>query len=106
MTYYETIKPMELYKAHKVKDIEVIDDKSLYFRSAWLRITTDTLRTFYIEKHNLDFMQDHPEMFPLEEKKRFAPAQTEKGSGAGRRPDTANRLNNSFLEDSYIIRGS
>ena len=77
MIYYETIKPMVLYKAHKVKDIDVICESSPYFQSAWLRVHTETGKIFYLEKRLLDDMQKYPDLFPLEERRRFAPEQME-----------------------------
>ena len=56
MIYYETIKPMVLYKAHEVKEIEVICDKPTFAHSEWLRIITTTGRNFYLEKRHLDDM--------------------------------------------------
>ena len=77
MIYYETIKPMVLYKAHEVKEIEVICDKPTFAHSEWLRIITTTGRNFYLEKRHLDDMQKYPNWYPLEERKPFAPAQME-----------------------------
>lgn len=78
MIYYETIKPMVLYKAHEVKSIEVISDNPMFFDSAWLRIHTVTGRTFYLDKEQLEDMQKYPNFYPTEERKRnyeIAPAQ-------------------------------
>lgn len=78
MVYYETIKPLALYKAHEIRNIETISEKSSFSKSPWLEIQTTTGRTFYIEKNQLDDMQKYPRLFPLEEKRAFAPAQTDK----------------------------
>ena len=65
MTYYETIKPMVLYRAHKVKDLEVICENPTFTDSSWIKIHTTTGRTFYMEKRHLDDMQKYPKLFPL-----------------------------------------
>ena len=77
MTYYEAIGPM-LYKAHKIKEVQVIMENPIYFNSSMLRIITEDGRTFYLEKDMLDTMQKYPNIFPLERRWKFAPAQTDK----------------------------
>ena len=77
MVYYESIKPLALYKAHEIRKIETISEKSSFSESPWLEIQTTTGRTFYMEKDRLDDMQKYPDLFPLEERRRFAPAQME-----------------------------
>lgn len=79
MIYYESIKSMTLYKAHEIRDIEVICEEPLFSESPWLKIHTTTGKIFYIEKKQLDDMQKYPQLFPLEEKKLFAPTQTKGG---------------------------
>lgn len=79
MIYYESIKPMVLYLAHEIRNIEVICRKPSFSESSWLKIHTVTGKIFYIEKNQLDDMQKYPKLFPQEEKKLFASAQTKGG---------------------------
>lgn len=79
MVYYECIEAMRLYKKHEIKDVEVITEYPIFATSAWLKIHTTTGKNFYIEKNRLDDMQKYPQLFPLEEKKLFAPSQTKGG---------------------------
>ena len=75
MTYYENIIDKDkfrykgVYKAHEIEKVEVMNENSPYFKSPWLQITTKEGRHFFLEKNYFDFMQDHPERFPLEDKK-------------------------------------
>ena len=78
MIYYETIKPLALYKAHKIKEVEVICKEPSFCDSPWIRVITEEGRYFYMEERNLEDMQKYPDCYPLEEKKLFAPAQTGK----------------------------
>jgi hypothetical protein len=77
MIYYETIKSMALYKAHEIKEVVVICEKPSFAKSEWLKIITTTGKTFYIEKEHLNDMQKYPNLYPLEERRLFAPAQIE-----------------------------
>lgn len=78
MTYYETIKPMVLYKAHKIKEVEVICKTPSFCNTPWIRVITEEGRNFYMEEKNLEDMQKFPNLYPLKEKRLFAPAQTDK----------------------------
>lgn len=78
MVYYEPIKPMRLYMKHEIRDIEVICEEPSFSNSSWLKIHTTTGKNFYIEKNQLDDMQKYPRLFPLKEKRLFAPAQSDK----------------------------
>ena len=77
MVYYEPIKPMRLYMKHEIRNIEVICEEPSFSEYPWLEIQTTTGRTFYTEKNRLDDMQKYPDLFPLEERRRFAPEQME-----------------------------
>ena len=78
MIYYETIKPLALYKAHKIKEVEVICKEPAFCDSPWIRVITEEGRYFYMEERNLEDMQKYPDCYPLEERGLFAPAQTGK----------------------------
>lgn len=84
MTYYETVVPLERYRAHEVKDIEVITEKPFYGSSAGsalLKVFTESGKVFYTDKANLDDMQKYPDCYPLEKEVGIAPAQKESGAG-------------------------
>lgn len=78
MIYYECIKPMVLFKAHEIESTEVISTNPAFARSPWLKIKTATGSIFYLEENHLNDMQKYPNLFPLEERRLFAPAQEDK----------------------------
>ena len=71
MTFFETVKPMTLYKAHEIERVEVITEDPTFCDSPWLRITTREGRTFYQDRKHLDNMQKHPEIYPVEERRKY-----------------------------------
>lgn len=76
MYYYETIKPMTLYRRHEVSEIETISETPVFAETPWVKIRTKTGRTFYTEKRILEDMQSYSHLYPTEIKGRIAPAQT------------------------------
>ena len=70
MVYYECIQNLQLYKKHEVIEVKVICENPMFAVSPWLEIRTREGKTFYLEKKTLDFMNENPQCFPLEERKR------------------------------------
>ena len=79
MIYFETIKPMILYKSNEIAEAEVITEYPCFADSAWMRIKTREGMNFYLCRKQLEEMQDHPQWYPTEERRKyelFAPVQT------------------------------
>ena len=78
MIYYETIEPLTLYKAHEIEEVETISENPCFAQSARMRVKTKEGRNFYLCEHQLEEMQDHPQYYPTEKRRKheiFAPAQ-------------------------------
>lgn len=71
MVYYECIQNLQLYKKHEVTEVKVICEDPMFAQSPWLEIITEDGKTFYLEKKTLDFMNESPQCFPLEERRRY-----------------------------------